>query len=83
MASPEPVEGSGAVPGAFSFRRDPKGGEDSLSLSSCLRFACERVFDLLASPTPKLPRVSGSPVGGPSRIALASLQASFSVRWKG
>jgi hypothetical protein len=83
MAAPERLEGSGAILGVSLYGRDPKGGEDFLSFGSRLRFVCDHAFGLLASSTPKLTRVSGSPVGRPSRLAVASLQASLSMRRKG
>jgi hypothetical protein len=81
MAAPEPVEGSSAILGVPLYGRDPKGGEDSLSFGSHLRFICDHVFDLLASPTPELPRVSGSLVRRLSHLAVASLQGFLSMRW--
>jgi hypothetical protein len=65
------------------FRKGPKDEEDSPSLGSHRRFACDHMFGLLASPTPELSRVSGRPVREPSRLAIASLQASFFSKVEG
>jgi hypothetical protein len=66
-------------PGGFSIqeRYEKAGRSLSLSFGSRPHFACDHVFGLLASPTPELPHISGSPVGRLFHLTIASLQASF------
>jgi hypothetical protein len=75
MAAPEPRGDWMLSCGIPHFRKGPKDEEDSPSLGSHRRFACDHMFGLLASPTPELSRVSGRPI--------ASLPASYFSKVEG